>query len=179
MAEMVVVFGGTGFLGKRVTRHCLDRSFVVRVASRDSRDGYRTQGFEVEHTFVDVNDDRSVGAAVINAFAGLRLCRRTSATLLGRRRFGCAVGGDVLLPAGSRRLSLRPRSHARWRDSSGPLPVRFSRRQLDNRNELDPISGRAEPHHRHFSGAYGGRQGNRRESSRPVMSRPVPTLVSI
>jgi hypothetical protein len=26
-------------------------------------------------------------------------------------------------------------------------------------------------------GAYGGRQGNRRESSRPVMSRPVPTLV--
>jgi uncharacterized protein YbjT (DUF2867 family) len=69
MAEMVVVFGGTGFLGKRVTRHCLDQSFVVRVASRDSRDGYRTQDFEVEHTFVDVNDDRSVGAAVINAFA--------------------------------------------------------------------------------------------------------------
>jgi hypothetical protein len=38
----------------------------------------------------------------------LKHCRRTSATLPGRRRFGCAVGGDGLLPAGSRSLSLRP-----------------------------------------------------------------------
>ena len=30
---------------------------------------------------------------------------------------------------------------ARWRASSGPSPVRFSRRQLDNHNALDPRAG--------------------------------------
>jgi hypothetical protein len=78
----------------------------------------------------------------------LRLCRRTCATLLGRRRFGCAVGGDVLLPVGSRRSSLRRQSHARWPGLSGPSPVRFSRGQFDNHNELDPTSRRA-PNYRH------------------------------
>ena len=57
----------------------------------------------------------------------------------------CSSAGAVLLPAGSRRSSLRPRLPARWRASSGPSPVRFSRGQLDNCNSLDPSSRRAEP----------------------------------
>jgi hypothetical protein len=59
------------------------------------------------------------------------------AEALNKRRV-CAVGGDGLLPAGSRRLSLRPRSHARWRGSSGLSHVKFSLRQLDNRNTNQP-----------------------------------------
>jgi uncharacterized protein YbjT (DUF2867 family) len=30
----VVVLGGTGFLGRRVVRHLLDRGYAVRIASR-------------------------------------------------------------------------------------------------------------------------------------------------
>jgi nucleoside-diphosphate-sugar epimerase len=32
--RLVTVFGGTGFLGRRLVRHLLDRGFVVRAASR-------------------------------------------------------------------------------------------------------------------------------------------------
>ena len=31
---LVTVFGGTGFLGRRIVRHLLDRGFEVRAASR-------------------------------------------------------------------------------------------------------------------------------------------------
>jgi ABC transporter substrate binding protein len=86
---------------------------------------------------------------------GLRRCRRTSATLPGRRRPGCAVGGDVLLPAESRRLWLRPQSHARWQGSSGPLPARFSPRQLDKTNSIRPAGG-PHPNIVISQGAYGG-----------------------
>jgi uncharacterized protein YbjT (DUF2867 family) len=34
MPESVTVFGGTGFLGRRVARHLLDHGFMVRAASR-------------------------------------------------------------------------------------------------------------------------------------------------
>jgi nucleoside-diphosphate-sugar epimerase len=32
--RIVVVFGGTGFLGRRVVQHLLDHGFAVRVATR-------------------------------------------------------------------------------------------------------------------------------------------------
>ena len=34
MALTVTVFGGTGFLGRRVVQHLLDKGYSVRVASR-------------------------------------------------------------------------------------------------------------------------------------------------
>ena len=33
-AQLVTVFGGTGFLGRRIVRHLHDASFAVRIASR-------------------------------------------------------------------------------------------------------------------------------------------------
>jgi len=34
MAQLVTVFGGTGFLGRRIVRHLHDKGFAVRIASR-------------------------------------------------------------------------------------------------------------------------------------------------
>lgn len=62
---MVAVFGGTGFLGRRVVKHLLDRGLSVRVATRHPRD---RRGPGVEHVAADVSDEASVAAAVTGCF---------------------------------------------------------------------------------------------------------------
>src|SRR5262249_22469256 len=63
----VIVFGGTGFLGRRVVQHLLERNFSVRVASRHPE---RAQGLfpgarlSIESVNADINDDRSVADAL-------------------------------------------------------------------------------------------------------------------
>src|ERR1019366_3799933 len=63
----VTVFGGTGFLGHRVVQRLLERDFSVRVASRHPE---RTAALApdvqlgIESIHADINDDRSVAAAV-------------------------------------------------------------------------------------------------------------------
>jgi uncharacterized protein YbjT (DUF2867 family) len=59
----VTVFGGTGFLGRRVVRHLLDAGDTVRIASRHPG---RAEG-SVEQIVADVHDRRSVEAAVAGA----------------------------------------------------------------------------------------------------------------
>jgi uncharacterized protein YbjT (DUF2867 family) len=58
----VTVFGGTGFLGRRVVQRLLERDFSVRVASRHPE---RTVRLGIESIHADINDDRSVAAAVV------------------------------------------------------------------------------------------------------------------
>jgi uncharacterized protein YbjT (DUF2867 family) len=61
------VFGGTGFLGRRVVQHLLERDFSVRVASRHpERTAALFTGVQlgIESIHGDINDDRSVLAAV-------------------------------------------------------------------------------------------------------------------
>jgi uncharacterized protein YbjT (DUF2867 family) len=67
----VTVFGGTGFLGRRVVRCLLEQGFAVRVASRHPERGPGILGTEAPLEFVraDVNDDDAVAAAVAGAFA--------------------------------------------------------------------------------------------------------------
>ena len=63
----VTVFGGTGFLGRHVVQHLLECEFSIRVASRHPE---RTEalfpdvGLGIELIHADINDDRSVAAAV-------------------------------------------------------------------------------------------------------------------
>lgn len=63
----VTVFGGTGFLGYRVVQRLLERDFSGRVASRHPE---RTAALSpdvqlgIESFHADINDDRSVAAAV-------------------------------------------------------------------------------------------------------------------
>jgi uncharacterized protein YbjT (DUF2867 family) len=65
----VTVFGGTGFLGRRVVERLLDRGFSVRVASRHPEDAaaiFPDVRLRVEPIHADINDDRSVAAAVVD-----------------------------------------------------------------------------------------------------------------
>lgn len=73
-ARTVTVFGGTGFLGRRIVRHLRDRGFAVRVASRHPEGGRSLFGgapARLDFVRADINDDRSVEAAVAGAFAAV------------------------------------------------------------------------------------------------------------
>ena len=62
-----IVFGGTGFLGRRVVQCLLERDFSVRVASRHpERTGvlFPALGSALSSIYADINDDRSVADAL-------------------------------------------------------------------------------------------------------------------
>jgi uncharacterized protein YbjT (DUF2867 family) len=58
----VTVFGGTGFVGRRVVRQLSGSTVSVRVASRHPS---RAEGDNVEQIVADAHDERSVEAAVV------------------------------------------------------------------------------------------------------------------
>ena len=60
----VTVFGGTGFLGRRVVHHLRESGATVRIASR--RPG-QVDGDDVKQIAADAHDDRSVEAAIAGA----------------------------------------------------------------------------------------------------------------
>jgi uncharacterized protein YbjT (DUF2867 family) len=71
-AQSVTVFGGTGFLGRRIVRHLHDAGFAVRIASRHpDRDSpiFPHASSRIESVHGDINDDGSVAAAVSGVFA--------------------------------------------------------------------------------------------------------------
>jgi NADH dehydrogenase len=67
VGQIVTVFGGTGFLGRRVVRHLRDKGFSVRVASRHPTASSRHDP-EIRPTAADVRDRQSIAAAVEGAF---------------------------------------------------------------------------------------------------------------
>jgi uncharacterized protein YbjT (DUF2867 family) len=72
MPSRVTVFGGTGFLGRRIVRHLHDAGLVARVASRhpDAVPSlFSREGSGIEAVHADVNDDGSVARAVAGAWA--------------------------------------------------------------------------------------------------------------
>ena len=60
----VTVFGGTGFVGRRIARHLRGCGATVRIASRHPR---RAEGDGLEQIAADAHDERSVEAAVAAA----------------------------------------------------------------------------------------------------------------
>jgi uncharacterized protein YbjT (DUF2867 family) len=58
------VFGGTGFVGRRVVRHLRESGTRVRIVSRHRRLG---KDDEIEQIVADAHDERSVKAAVVGA----------------------------------------------------------------------------------------------------------------
>src|SRR5262249_2015706 len=60
----VTVFGGTGFVGRRVARHLRASGVTVRIASRHPN---RYEGAGLEQIAADAHDERSVEAAVVGA----------------------------------------------------------------------------------------------------------------
>ncbi|UPK40279.1 NAD(P)H-binding protein [Bradyrhizobium sp. 186] len=62
--DRVIVFGGTGFVGRRIVRRLSDAGATVPVASRHpAQDG----GDNLEQVVADAHDERSVEAAVAGA----------------------------------------------------------------------------------------------------------------
>lgn len=67
----VTVFGGTGFLGRRVVRHLRKHGFSVQIASRHPDRGHRRLfGLDPQIQSVEANihDERSVADALAGAF---------------------------------------------------------------------------------------------------------------
>ena len=67
----VTVFGGTGFLGRRIVRHLRDHEFLVRIASRhpDRAHGLFGPGDPpLQSIEADIHDERSMAAALAGAY---------------------------------------------------------------------------------------------------------------
>ena len=68
----VTVFGGTGFLGRRVVGHLLGRDFTARIAARHAKPGstiIKDSGGRLEATRADIHNEKSITSAVADAFA--------------------------------------------------------------------------------------------------------------
>src|ERR1700687_3362233 len=67
----VTVFGGTGFLGRRIVRQLRYREFPVRIASRHPDRGHRLFGPDdpqLQSVQANVHDERSVAEALAGAY---------------------------------------------------------------------------------------------------------------
>ena len=67
----VTVFGGTGFLGRRIVRHLRDHEFPVRIASRHPDQAHRQFGSDdplLRSVEANIHDERSVADALAGAY---------------------------------------------------------------------------------------------------------------
>src|ERR1700692_358642 len=67
----VTVFGGTGFLGRRIVRHLRKHGFSVRIASRYPDRGHRLFGLDdpqLQSVEANIHDERSVADALAGAY---------------------------------------------------------------------------------------------------------------
>ena len=71
--RLVTVFGGSGFLGRRIVRHLLDHGFRVRSASRHpERVGSASRPDAGPHTAkADIHDETTVAAALYGAYGAV------------------------------------------------------------------------------------------------------------
>src|SRR5216684_7233745 len=68
---IVTVFGGTGFLGRRVVRHLRAHEFAVRIASRHPDQGHRLFGPDdpqLQSVGANIHDEQSVVEALTGAY---------------------------------------------------------------------------------------------------------------
>jgi len=69
--RVVTVFGGTGFLGRRVVRHLRNGEFFVRIASRHPERGKKLFGSDdpqLQSVEADIHDERSIANALAGAY---------------------------------------------------------------------------------------------------------------
>jgi len=72
--RVVTVFGGTGFLGRRVVDHLCQHGFFVRIASRQvrrSRDLFGPDGAQSQSVEADIRDPHAVAEALAGAYAAV------------------------------------------------------------------------------------------------------------
>jgi NADH dehydrogenase len=69
--RIVTVFGGTGFLGRRIVRHLRNRGFSIRIASRHPErelEPIAPDDPQLQSVAADIHDERSVVNAVAGAY---------------------------------------------------------------------------------------------------------------
>ena len=69
--RVVTVFGGTGFLGRRVVRHLRNGEYSVRIASRHPERGEKLFGSDdprLQSVDANIHDERSVADALAGAY---------------------------------------------------------------------------------------------------------------
>ncbi|WP_246094072.1 NAD(P)H-binding protein, partial [Mesorhizobium norvegicum] len=69
--RVVTVFGGTGFLGRRVVRHLRNGGFFVRIASRHPERAEKLFGSDdpqLQSVEADIHDERAIADALAGAF---------------------------------------------------------------------------------------------------------------
>ena len=102
--RLITVFGGTGFLGRRIVRHLLDHGFQVRTASRHPErvgSAFRPD-VGLETRTADILDEPSVAAALFDAYGAVN-----AVSLYVEH------GRVTLMPCMSRQPRAWPASHAR------------------------------------------------------------------
>jgi uncharacterized protein YbjT (DUF2867 family) len=67
VAQSVTVFGGTGFLGRRIVRHLHDKGFAVRIASRRAKPS-SGEDARLQPIAANIHDAQAVASAVAGAF---------------------------------------------------------------------------------------------------------------
>ncbi|MGB6794234.1 MAG: NAD(P)H-binding protein, partial [Pseudolabrys sp.] len=70
----VAVFGGTGFLGRRVVRHLRKRGFSVRIASRHPDRGdalFAVDDPHLQSVEADIHDEQSVARVLAGAYGAV------------------------------------------------------------------------------------------------------------
>jgi uncharacterized protein YbjT (DUF2867 family) len=70
----VTVFGGTGFLGRRVVRHLRKSGFPVRIASRHPERGNTLFGCndpQLQSVKADIHNERSISDALVGAYGAV------------------------------------------------------------------------------------------------------------
>jgi uncharacterized protein YbjT (DUF2867 family) len=70
-SQTITVFGGTGFLGRRIVQHLRSRGFPVRIASRHPDQGYTLPGADdpqLQFVEANIHDERSVADALAGAY---------------------------------------------------------------------------------------------------------------
>lgn len=128
---IVTVFGGTGFLGRRIVRRLRDHEFAIRVASRHPDQGQRLFGPEdpqIAFTAVDVQSDQAVAAALEGAYAAV------NAVSLYVERGGATyqaihVAAARRVAAEARRIGLARFAHVSGIGSDPASPSRYIRKR--------------------------------------------------
>jgi uncharacterized protein YbjT (DUF2867 family) len=72
--QTITVFGGTGFLGRRIVQHLRSRGFPVRIASRHPDQGYTLPGADdpqIQFVEANIHDERSVAEALAGAYGAI------------------------------------------------------------------------------------------------------------
>src|ERR1700756_3305425 len=69
--RVVTVFGGTGFLGRRVVRHLRESEFFVRIASRHPERAKKLFGSDdpqLQSVEANIHDERAIADALAGAY---------------------------------------------------------------------------------------------------------------